>query len=37
VKILLLIQANAVFADPPRRGIHALRQAGWKFYTWNLK
>jgi hypothetical protein len=30
-KLLFLIQANAVFADPPRRGIHTLRQAGWEF------
>jgi len=26
-------QANAVFADLPPYVIHALRQAGWKFYT----
>jgi threonine aldolase len=33
VKILFPTQANAVFADLPPYVIHALRQAGWKFYT----
>jgi threonine aldolase len=33
VKILFPTQANAVFADLPPHVIHALRQKGWKFYT----
>ena len=33
VKILFPTQANAVFADLPPYVIHALRQKGWKFYT----
>jgi threonine aldolase len=33
VKILFPTQANAVFADLPPHVIHALRQEGWKFYT----
>jgi threonine aldolase len=33
VKILFPTQANAVFADLPPHVIHALRQQGWKFYT----
>src|SRR5437660_524834 len=33
VKILFPTQANAVFADLPPYVIHALRQTGWKFYT----
>jgi threonine aldolase len=33
VKILFPTQANAVFADLPPHVIHALRQAGWRFYT----
>ena len=33
VKILFPRQANSVFADLPRYLVHALRVAGWKFYT----
>ena len=33
IKILFPTQANAVFADLPPHVIVALRQAGWKFYT----
>lgn len=33
VKILFPRQANSVFADLPPHVIHALRQEGWKFYT----
>jgi threonine aldolase len=33
LKILFPTQANAVFADLPPHVIHALRQEGWKFYT----
>ena len=33
VRILFPTQANAVFADLPPYVIVALRQAGWKFYT----
>jgi len=33
VKILFPRQANAVFADVPPYAIAALRQEGWKFYT----
>jgi len=33
VQILFPTQANAVFADLPPHVIHALRQEGWKFYT----
>jgi threonine aldolase len=33
VKILFPTQANAVFADLPPHVIFALRQSGWKFYT----
>lgn len=33
VKILFPVQANAVFAELPAYLILALRQAGWKFYT----
>src|SRR5438105_6777977 len=33
VKILFPTQANAVFADLPPYVILALRQTGWKFYT----
>jgi len=33
VKILFPTQANAVFADLPPHVVVALRQAGWKFYT----
>jgi threonine aldolase len=33
VKILFPTQANAVFAELPPYVIVALRQAGWKFYT----
>jgi threonine aldolase len=33
VKILFPTEANAVFADLPPYVIHALRQRGWKFYT----
>jgi threonine aldolase len=33
VKILFPTQANAVFADLPLYVIVALRQTGWKFYT----
>ncbi len=33
VTILFPTQANAVFADLPAYVIHALRQKGWKFYT----
>jgi threonine aldolase len=33
VKILFPTQANAVFADLPPHVIYALRQEGWKFYT----
>jgi threonine aldolase len=33
VKILFPTQANAVFADLPPYVIVALRQTGWKFYT----
>ena len=33
VKILFPTQANAVFAELPPYVLRALRQAGWKFYT----
>ena len=33
VKILFPTQANAVFADLPPYVIHALRDRGWRFYT----
>src|SRR5438876_2462376 len=33
VKILFPTQANAVFADLPPHVVVALRQTGWKFYT----
>ncbi|MBM3822903.1 MAG: low specificity L-threonine aldolase [Verrucomicrobia bacterium] len=33
VKLLFPVQANAVFAELPPNVIHALRQQGWKFYT----
>lgn len=33
VRLLFPTQANAVFADLPPYVIAALRQAGWKFYT----
>ena len=32
-RILFPSQANSVFAELPPYVIHALRQAGWKFYT----
>jgi threonine aldolase len=33
VKVLFPTQANAVFVELPPHVIHALRRAGWRFYT----
>ncbi len=33
VRILFPVEANAVFAELPPAVVHALRQEGWKFYT----